>query len=370
MNIESMVIRLEELHKKDGVRQYIQAKRWNNGFEMIIYRNEYTIEFETLYYSFEDLLRQEIRQQSSFIFQNIDLESFSLREVERQFFGLVLSHWDSRNELQIRRDTILGWNYEFYNHYYENFDEIVKFRNLDAERKKAIQEYKDNIRKSIIEQLVTNYTQQLTENKIQNKIENSISTVFFHSTYAKQLFESRSEDERKRDSSIDLTLNEFEFLSKTALDRSIEIFQNDSKKVFLDSCLAYIKTKIDVGNSSRYSGSIKKDLDEYFKKTIAARDDNKIQDDNYRLITNEVYMNWLDKAKERFEEEYPYAYSNDGLEQRDDDFEEWNDDDFEQFEDLESTNSRYKKYGGYNDYDDDTIDDAFEGDPSNTWNVD
>lgn len=32
--------------------------------------------------------------------------------------------------------------------------------------------------------------------------------------------------------------------------------------------------------------------------------------------------------------------------------------------------SRYEKYGGYNGYDDDTIDSAFEGDPMNTWNVD
>ena len=30
----------------------------------------------------------------------------------------------------------------------------------------------------------------------------------------------------------------------------------------------------------------------------------------------------------------------------------------------------YSRYGGYNGYDDDTIDDAFEGDPSLTWNID
>lgn len=36
----------------------------------------------------------------------------------------------------------------------------------------------------------------------------------------------------------------------------------------------------------------------------------------------------------------------------------------------DSYGSSYEKYGGYNGYDDDTIDDAFEGDPMNTWNVD
>ena len=30
----------------------------------------------------------------------------------------------------------------------------------------------------------------------------------------------------------------------------------------------------------------------------------------------------------------------------------------------------YSKYGGYNGYDDDTIDSAFEGNPELTWNID
>lgn len=43
-------------------------------------------------------------------------------------------------------------------------------------------------------------------------------------------------------------------------------------------------------------------------------------------------------------------------------------DDFDQ--DDNGYHSSYEKYGGYNGYDDDAIDYAFEGDPSNTWNVD
>ena len=37
---------------------------------------------------------------------------------------------------------------------------------------------------------------------------------------------------------------------------------------------------------------------------------------------------------------------------------------------YDSYRSNYEKYGGYNGYDDDAIDSAFEGDPTNTWNVD
>ena len=33
-------------------------------------------------------------------------------------------------------------------------------------------------------------------------------------------------------------------------------------------------------------------------------------------------------------------------------------------------NCRFEKYGGYNDFDDDTIDEAFDGFPEATWNVD
>ena len=42
----------------------------------------------------------------------------------------------------------------------------------------------------------------------------------------------------------------------------------------------------------------------------------------------------------------------------------------EGYDDSEVTSRSYEKYGGYNGYDDDTIDDAFDGYPEATWNVD
>ena len=39
-------------------------------------------------------------------------------------------------------------------------------------------------------------------------------------------------------------------------------------------------------------------------------------------------------------------------------------------DDMDDYGSSTEKYGGYNGYSDDVIDDAFEGDPENTWNVD
>ena len=40
------------------------------------------------------------------------------------------------------------------------------------------------------------------------------------------------------------------------------------------------------------------------------------------------------------------------------------------YDNYDDDDNGYSKYGGYNGYDDQTIDDAFEGDPSLTWNID
>ena len=40
------------------------------------------------------------------------------------------------------------------------------------------------------------------------------------------------------------------------------------------------------------------------------------------------------------------------------------------YDNYDDDDNGYSKYGGYNGYDDQTIDDAFEGDPSLTWIID
>lgn len=51
-----------------------------------------------------------------------------------------------------------------------------------------------------------------------------------------------------------------------------------------------------------------------------------------------------------------------------DDFDDFGSDVYDDYE--EDYGSSGEKYGWYNGFSDDVIDDAFEGDPSNTWNVD
>lgn len=54
--------------------------------------------------------------------------------------------------------------------------------------------------------------------------------------------------------------------------------------------------------------------------------------------------------------------------EEDDDDVDWGEQD--DTDDNDSYGSSGEKYGWYNGWSDDAIDDAFEGDPENTWNVD
>jgi hypothetical protein len=65
------------------------------------------------------------------------------------------------------------------------------------------------------------------------------------------------------------------------------------------------------------------------------------------------------------------SVSDEGEEASEEDF--GDDEDFGSEDDhdpMDNYGSSGEKYGWYNGFSDDAIDDAFEGDPSNTWNVD
>ena len=79
-------------------------------------------------------------------------------------------------------------------------------------------------------------------------------------------------------------------------------------------------------------------------------------------IVQEIFLKKEDSNSEVTGEE--------GVEQEDDEeFEEWEDLDRAD-NDLDDYGRSGEKYGWYNGWSDDAIDDAFEGDPEATWNVD
>lgn len=84
----------------------------------------------------------------------------------------------------------------------------------------------------------------------------------------------------------------------------------------------------------------------------------------YYAMQDELEAEMLAEQDERMDLEEEYA--------SDDDYEE--EEDYDNYEDDYNPYDDYgtsgEKYGWYNGYSDDVIDDAFEGDPEATWNVD
>lgn len=99
----------------------------------------------------------------------------------------------------------------------------------------------------------------------------------------------------------------------------------------------------------------KGDYSEYFGKFTAIKEDNKIVANfNFRVDeTIENNFNLYGNQKLKNKENY-WANQRYGGDDNND----------------ESYQPSYKRYNGYNGFDDDTIDNAFEGDPDATWNVD
>jgi len=101
-------------------------------------------------------------------------------------------------------------------------------------------------------------------------------------------------------------------------------------------------------------------------------------------LEDEEYINWCQTNLDHFylpdeviaqlnRANPDFSLSLDAMKKRDDNYDKW----VEQQEEKESNyepeddyGTSYEKYGGYNGWSDDVIDDAFEGDPENTWNVD
>jgi hypothetical protein len=82
-----------------------------------------------------------------------------------------------------------------------------------------------------------------------------------------------------------------------------------------------------------------------------------LKNEHYLLVNQQAHQSWQikeDKLNQSIEEEVDYQSC------KENSFHNWED----------NYGSGYEKYGGYNGWSDDAIDDAFEGDPDATWNVD
>lgn len=66
-----------------------------------------------------------------------------------------------------------------------------------------------------------------------------------------------------------------------------------------------------------------------------------------------------------------FTISEEGKQKLADKYSTWeNEQEQDTYDDYDDYSPSYEKYGGAYGYDDDTIDNAFEGDPENYWNID
>jgi len=87
------------------------------------------------------------------------------------------------------------------------------------------------------------------------------------------------------------------------------------------------------------------------------------------ILENEFRMDPNENTEPQQNEKSPVNVDQNQGNEEDEDME-----DFDLGDDGNETDDDYgssgEKYGWYNGFSDDAIDDAFEGDPENTWNVD
>lgn len=358
MDIESLVIRLEQLSKIKDVDLYLSFRDTGMADELL-FADDNTMEYERIEAELKNALIEEINVRSLHIFNNLNLRDFNLLEIERQLGQLGHPHWQSRNPIEIKRDRLLNWQYHYYDYHYKRVEKYKQLQDIDAERKA----FKEKLEKEIINYFEKLFIEELELNKLQELLRSQHNYYYsFIKERANEHYETRSEEIKERDTFGYIDVKIYENCLRVSLEQAIAVIQSTSKEETVQLYLNFLRTKLAENNFEEYSGSVDNDLYDYASNLFDSRTHSKITDDNSKLIELKTYLKWRHSAIENIQKEYPTIFAEDEYE---DDFEDYGD-----YERFDSYNSRYEKYGGYNGYDDDTIDDAFEGDPSNTWNVD
>lgn len=350
MELEALVIRLEELSKKVGY--YLSFR--DMGVDLL--SNENIIEYEAIEKKVESEIIEEINKRSFKIFENINQINFNLPDIDKQLESLIFTHWQSRNELEIKRDKLLYLQYQFYTCQYKEVTKYKELMEIDIKRK----QFKEEIKLTIINELKNKLIDELNSNNIQELLHEDNRSAFLNAM-AKEYCESRSEIVKQRDVFGYIDINDYEKCLRISLQQAIVFIQSTSKAESIELFVNYLRIKINETIDEEYYGDMNTDLYEYASILFKNRPPHKIADDNSKLIEFDTYLQWRYFAIEQIVNEYPNIFP-----EEDDD----EDNDYDYNEIGNNLDSKYEKYGGYNGYDDETIDEAFEGDPSNTWNVD
>ncbi len=245
MDIEPLVNRLEELSKIEDVDQYLFMRDTEDQY-YLIYANDDSDEYETIEYQLKNLLIEEIKSRSLPIFQNVDFRHFDLQQVEQQLRNLSQTHWQSRNEIEKRRDKLLNRQHHSYDYYYKRVDTFIQLQNIDKERNS----YQLKLKSELTTQFSNTFIQNLLANKLQDQLR-SLQGYFneFIRESAKAIYEDRNEEIKERDSYAYLDLLCYESCLESGLKQAIDNLQSSSKEETVDQYLNFMREKIAMNNS-------------------------------------------------------------------------------------------------------------------------
>lgn len=290
----------------------------------------------------ESEISKKIELNSEQIFSSINIRDFNIHSVKREMESLAFQHWTNRSPEEAEVDRLMDFDYNFYVQSYikqKNFKELLK---LNIER----EEFKDYL----LEKLTKIFQKQAIE-----RIRSGVSTKV--EEYCNHIYATRDLKEKERDRYGLIELSDYKKFMRKAYNNAWEEMQKEIRTEVSNKVENYVRKIV----AERGYQSFDFEMGSEILKFITALFDNRSEErelEEERLIINFYkYKYWAEQVVTKVKNEvYPENQDGEYLPTESDEFQEYE--------------SGYDKYGGYNEYDDDTIDNAFDGDPSNTWNVD
>jgi len=139
---------------------------------------------------------------------------------------LAIEQWQSRNEFEIKRDTLLYINYTFYSNQYFQVPKYKELQNIEVNRK----QFKETAKAQMIAYFEPLFIQELNENKIQEILRNQSHHYYpFLSDRARAYFDRRKNEEIERDTFGHINIEIYEECLAVSLKQAIDFIQSSSK---------------------------------------------------------------------------------------------------------------------------------------------
>jgi len=318
-----------------------------------ILRDDNVIEYEGIKNNVELDLHNQFKKAAETVFKNVNPRHFNLDNIGRDLEMLGHTHWSKRTEDEILRDELLDIGYSFYTYHYKNVEKFKELQQINFERLKAKEEIK-----SILKDLFKmKFQNSFKENEISKLNIGDNQRRFFESESIKA-FEQRDNNTIDRDIYGYINIEDYNRALRDGFSEAKHEAQSEIRNEISDKIKEYLNLKVATQDPPDYYYNLDNELYDFVTELFESRDTEITLKEINLLVDIETYRTWSRIISTEIKSEYQTDDEDDDLDFDDSEY------------DFDNSKSGYEKYGGYNGYDDGTIDNAFEGDPENTWNVD